>query len=501
MHLYELNGFFYIKDPIDDYDWLTETDSNPYFMLNNITRQKFIQDILPLIKSRQCTYQTEALYKIKNFIQAPVRVVTDQFKPIVEPDPINKPLKPHQLEAVKRMLMYPKYGFFLGTGTGKTLIAISFIMTLNLKHALVITPKKVVDQYKAELDKYIPNNNHIVTNYEQANKYLSDTFDAIILDESHKVKNKSSQINETLKQLTSRTHNVYLFTGTPQDKKRHEIFAQLYLLYDHFMPGKTRFTNRYFNLDDYYKPKSEKPSFSEELTEMIHSISWGKETEEVIDLSSCPEVEHIIECAHPDPMYDIIKKDRFYELPNGSVVVADSPAKLKIKLREICSGFVKVEKDGKTGVQGLTNVKNPDLSTLLPTLDKAIIYTEFKRDIKNVSKVCDSLNVSYVAVDGSTRNSGPLIDDFKQDKVRFLIMQSKSGGAGLDLFCTNNVIFYTLPESYIVFKQCKGRIRRPGQTKECNYYYFMCKDSLEKDILRSLKRKKSYTTRIFKIYN
>ena len=114
--------------------------------------------------------------------------------------------------------------------------------------------------------------------------------------------------------------------------------------------------------------------------------------------------------------------------------------------------------------------------------------------------MCDSLNVSYVTVDGSTRNSGPLIDSFKQGKVRFLVMQNKSGNAGLDLTCTNNVIFYTLPEGYIVFKQCKGRIRRPGQTKECNYYYFMCKDSLEKDILKSLKRKKSYTTRVFKIY-
>ena len=499
MHLYELNGFYYIKDPIKDFNWLTETDSNPYFMLNNITRQKFIQDILPLIKSRQCTYDIGALYKIKNFMQAPVRLWN--AKPtIVEPDPINKPLMPHQIEAVTRMLKYPKYGFFLGTGTGKTLIAISLIMTLNLKHALIVTPKKVVDQYKSELDKYIPDNKHIVTNYEQVSKYLDDTFDVIMLDESHKVKNVSSQVSHKIKQLTQRTPNVYLFTGTPQDKNRHEIFAQFYLLYDHFMPGKTRFINRYFNLDDYYKPKSEKQDFSDELTEMIHSISWGKETDDVIDLSDCPEVDHEIICNHPDPLYDILIEDRFFELPNCSVVVADSKAKLKIKLREICSGFIRVEKDGKVGTQGLTNTKNPELLKLLPTLKNAIIYTEFKRDIKNISAVCDSLNVSYVTVDGSTRNSGPLIDSFKQGKVRFLVMQNKSGNAGLDLTCTNNVIFYTLPEGYIVFKQCKGRIRRPGQTKECNYYYFMCKDSLEKDILKSLKRKKSYTTRVFKIY-
>ena len=278
--------------------------------------------------------------------------------------------------------------------------------------------------------------------------------------------------------------------------------AQLYLLYDHFMPGKTRFINRYFNLDDYYKPKSEKRDFSNELTNMIESISWGKETDDVVDLSACPENEIIIQCPRPDPLYYQLGEDKVLEFPDGSVVVADGKALLKIKQREMCCGFVRVERGTQKGTKRIFNPKDQPARKFLPTIDHAIIYTEFKRDMQNLSKICDDLQLRYAIIDGSTskKNADSYIKGFKDGTIKFLIMHSKSGNAGLDLTCTNNVIFYTLPESYIVFKQCKGRIRRPGQTKVCNYYYFICEDSLEKDMIQSLKKKKSFTTRVFKIY-
>lgn len=502
MYLYELNGFYYIKDPIKEFGWLTESEKNPYFVLNNTTRKQFIQDILPLIKSGQCSYTTEALSKIKNFVQAPERRGTTQYT-IVEPDPNNKPLKPHQIEAVSRMLKYPKYGFFLGTGTGKTLIAISFLMTLNLKRALIVTTKTVLGQYQEELDKYIPGNNHLVINYEQASKYIDESFDAVILDESHKAKGKGNLINTTLKQITSKTPNVYLFTGSPQDKLRHDIFAQLYLLYTHFMPGKTRFLNRYFHLNDYYQPTRENQQFSNELTEMIQSITWGKETEEVIDLSNCPIVEHEIICDQPHSLYNTLIKDRVYEFPYGASVVADTPANLRTKLREICSGFVRIKQGTKTGIQPLTNTKNKPTQDCLEKLPQALIFTEFKWDCFNVSGICNSLKASYAIIDGSTKKKDRdrFITQFKNGTLRFLIVQNQSGNAGLDLPCTNNVVWYTLPDKYINFSQGNGRIRRQGQTKECNYYYVMCKNSIEIDILKSLKKKKNYTNRVFKIYS
>ena len=505
MQVYYKNGFYYIKDSIIDLPWLSENNMGRYFLLNNTTRKLFKDEVLPLIKSGQCYCDPNTLIKIRDYKQVKPKLFEGLFHyKIIEPDPKEKPLMPHQIESVKRMLQYYRYGFFLGTGTGKTLIVISYLLSAEVKRALIITPKKVVDQYRTELDKYIPGNDHIVTNYEQAHKYVDDFYTCLILDESHKVKNKSSNIWETLSNLAMKCQECYLFTGTPQDKHRHEIMSQLSILYPHFIPGKTHFINRYFNLDDYYKPKSEKSQFSKELTEMIESCTWGKRTEEVVDLSACPEVTHIIKCSHPHVLYDELKKDRFYEFPTGAVVVADNKAKLKLKLREICSGFVMIEKvteEGrKTGTKTLSNTKATKLLELLKTLKNGIIFTEFDHDIKVVSSICNTLDRSYVVVNGKTRKSAELSQRFKDGEVDFLIIQSRSGNAGLDLTCTNNVIFYTLPESYIVYHQCQGRIRRKGQTKECNYYYLLCDGTIEEDILDTLKRKKSYTTKVFKIY-
>lgn len=506
MHVYERNGFFYILNTlIYSSDWMSEDGGRHYFLLNEVSRTKFIKEVVPYIKAGKCTIDPDAKDKIINYKPIKFRDPSLSSAKIVEPDPIKKPLMPHQIEAVSRMINYLRYGFFLGTGTGKTLIVISYLLSLSIDKALIITPKKVVAQYKEELDKYIPGHKHIVTNYEQAHKYKGQHFTSLILDESHRVKNLSSNLYSDIKEIANNCEECYLFTGTPQDKQRHEVMAQLSILYPQFIPSKTKFINRYFHLDDYYQPKSEKTELSKELTSMIESCTWGKETEEVVDLSACPEQEHIIDCGEPSTLYNILIKDKVFEFPNGAAVVADSKAKLKIKLREICSGFVKVEKVTDEGIKHgsirlATSPKIVALTSTLQTLPNGIIYAEFKNDIKSIAKVCDAINRSYVIVDGSTTKPAPLIQRFKDKEVDFLIIQNKCGNAGLDLTCTNNMIFFTLPESYIIFHQCKGRIRRKGQTKECNYYYLLCKDTIEYDIFKTLKKKKSYTTRIFKIY-
>ena len=136
-------------------------------------------------------------------------------------------------------------------------------------------------------------------------------------------------------------------------------------------------------------------------------------------------------------------------------------------------------------------------------VNHCIIYYEFDNDLPIIEKELCKLRIRYKIVNGHTtkKNSAKYIEEFKQNTVEILVMQSKSGNAGLDLTNTNNIIFYSLPESYIVFTQCKARINRIGQTQECNYYYLICKDSIEEQMLAALKKKKNFSTRLFKIYN
>ena len=503
MHVYEKNNIIYLNRFSEEFDWTTndyQGPGDPYFILNTYTREHFKRDILPYIKSKQCSINHDLFNKIKYFVANP--------KNISAPAIVDLPgitYKDHQKQALAKMQMYKRFGFFLGPGSGKTIIAIAFLKSFNVKSAIIVTPQKVIAQYKSELDKYIPGNNYVVTNYEQLHKYSLISFEAVILDESHKAKNYTSATNSYCRILASNSTYTYLFTGTPQDKSRHELLAQIAILDPRVMPVKTKTLFRYFNQDDYFQPSTEKRQFSKELTSVIETYTWGKPTEEVVQLMK--ENEFTISCIKSKE-YDILAKDRVLAKEfNGERYrcVADNKGVLKVKLRELCNGHIELSSvNNDTILDNVQCDKAKQLEMLLTNhINNCIIYYEFDNDLPVIEKELCKLRINYKIVNGHTskKNSAKYIEDFKQNVVRILVMQSKSGNAGLDLTNTNNIIFYSLPESYIVFTQCKARINRIGQTKECNYYYLICKDSIEEQMISALKKKKNFSTRLFKIYN
>jgi hypothetical protein len=108
------------------------------------------------------------------------------------------------------------------------------------------------------------------------------------------------------------------------------------------MPGKTRTYERYFHFNDYYQPSQEKVEFSAELTTLIEEYSWGRQTEEVVNL--CKENNYIISCEYPKGPYEIMLKDRFIKDADNFKCVADNKGILKVALREICSGHLKLHR-------------------------------------------------------------------------------------------------------------------------------------------------------------
>lgn len=415
-------------------------------------------------------------------------------------------LKSYQQTAIEKMLSNDRYCIFLGQGTGKTLITLTYLNSIFIeegpKKVLIVTPKKVIGQYQKEIKKYLGINQakYIeVINYESLSK-AKGAYDIICYDESHRLKNCSSNVNKIATNL--RAQRIFLFTGSPQDKQKHEILAQLRVLQPYLFPAKYKVYERFFLLDDYGQPIREKPNT--ELNDIIIAMSYGDQTENLLNL---PKANHyIMECVFKDKTYyDKFKKTNVVNI-HGETIVADSPGVLRMKLKQMCNGFLFYRKFDEVTCKEtsaqilLENPKIPVLKKLVTELDTGIIYTQFDHDIKVISELLDSLHISYVCVNGKTKDSETLINEFKKGKVDFLVIQAVSGNAGLDLQNTNNMIFYSLPDSYIVFEQCTYRIRRIGQTKECNYYYLITKGTIEKAIYQSLKNKKSFNNTMFNLY-
>lgn len=420
--------------------------------------------------------------------------------------------KDHQKIALDLISKYKRYCIFLGPGTGKTLIALGAIKMIGEGNYLVVTPKKAIPQYCTEIQKYIPEAkisiaektndifksntgiNIAVTNYESVNKFSKIVYTCMILDESHRAKNPSSDTNEYLCNI--KADCIYLFTGTPQDKQRDEVIAQLKILNHNLMGLKGLFYHRYFILDDYFKPIKEK--HSEELEEIISKCSYGDRTENLITLPN--EQEWVMECplGSIQEVYKKFKKDKVLKGKDW-YSLGDNGSKHRTKLTQLCSGFI-YDEEGKAH-RTPYNPKERALTTLIQKTKQAIIYTTYNEEQTIVEEILKKNKVSYVIVNGQSKDADKALKKFKDGKVNFLVIQIVSGNAALDFPHINNIIYYSLHDSYIYFEQSKYRIKRIGQTKKCNYYYLIVKGTVEGSRLRSLKNKKSFNNREFEIYN
>ena len=432
--------------------------------------------------------------------------------------------KKHQTTALDLIATYRKYCIFLGPGTGKTLIALGAIKMMetvqfidylepNNHNYLVVTPKKAIPQYVEEIKKYFPTANIattpkqlyifatsgftgpriVVTNYESVSKYTDIKYFGVILDESHKAKNVTSDVNKTLCKLS--TQAMYLFTGTPQDKQRDEVFAQLKLLNNDLLSVKYLFYARFFILDDYYKPIKEQ--HSDELKEIISKCSYGDKTENLVELPA--ETEWVIPCYLNDlkDTYKTFKKTKVLK-GKGWFALGDNGAKHRTKLTQLCSGFI--YDDNGDVHRTPYNPKQEGLEYVLTKCPQAIIYTCFEEEQVIVSEILTKAKKKFVCVNGSSKDAAESLKAFKESKVDYLVIQIVSGNAALDFPHVNNVVYYSLHDSYIYYEQSKYRIKRIGQTKECNYYYLIVTGTVEVSRLRSLKDKKSFNNKEFELY-
>jgi len=119
---------------------------------------------------------------------------------------------------------------FLDTGLGKTIIELMVAKNYNRhtnKPVLIITPLAVAFQFIKEAEKfqietsieYSKDGNYksdiVICNYERLDKFNSNDFDCVILDESSILKNFQGAIKNHITSFLKKVKYRYLFTATP----------------------------------------------------------------------------------------------------------------------------------------------------------------------------------------------------------------------------------------------------------------------------------------------
>lgn len=420
----------------------------------------------------------------------------------------------HQKLALQYMRLNDSFALFMEQGCGKTLPTLCRILELRKQEyittALVVAPKATMGAWYRDIEMFSKADQKLlracvtVINYDKV--WRGKTFDrewgCIILDESHKIKNRTSKRAKFLLRLALKSKYRYILTGTPIGNGRLEnIWSQYAFLEPCIVNGRVasnifgtykQFEDRYCLLNQYWKPYRYK--HVDELQDIIAEHSYRVTKAECLDL---PE-------KLPDEVYDIeLKEPALYkELHKSSTVeelgiLAENPLARMTKLRQVCSGFLN---DGETTHE----LKCEKINVLEEFLDgwekKLVVFCEFKHSIKAVSALLTKLKIKHVTLDGEQKDK-LIWRKFQSDpKIRVIICQYQSASQGIDLYAADTIIYYEPTLSSNTLDQSRDRIHRSGQTEKCSYIHFITKNTIESAIYKALMGYSDFSERLFTEY-
>lgn len=413
------------------------------------------------------------------------------------------------------------FAVFAEQGTGKTIPSLCRILDLlksgKIDNALVVAPKSAIGAWERdielfdELDQEILKDGITLINYDKVwrgdkkSPYYKK-FGCIILDEAHLIKNRTSRRSKFILKIACMADYRYILTGTPISNGQLENIWSLYCFLDPYMErgypysrifggSYKTFQDRYCILNMYHKPSSY--IHVSELQDIINEHSYRVKKVDCLDLpEKLPDEIIKVDCAEKALYKKLSTESAILEYE----ILAENPLSRLVKLRQLCSGHIKLE-SGE-----MLEVKNEKLSILQELIEgyeddkKLVIFAEFKYSISQISALLRRLKIKHVVLDGEQKNKS-IWRDFQSDKtIRVIVCQYQTASAGIDLFASDTVIYYEPTLRSNTLEQSRDRIHRTGQHRPCSYIHLLTKGTVEVDIYRALAGYADFSEKLFVEY-
>ena len=379
---------------------------------------------------------------------------------------------------------------------------------------MIIAPKSALGAWERDIEKFDELDREILLsagtfiNYDRVwrNDFFKKKFDFIALDEAHYIKNRTSRRGKAVLKMGVNARYRYILTGTPiSNGALHDIWS-LYCFLDPYLErgypysrifggSYKTFEDRYCILNMYRKPSSY--IHVKELQEIINEHSYRVKKIDCLDLPDKLPDEVI--------KVDLVEKTLYKKLATESAILdldilAENPLSRLVKLRQLCSGHIKLD----TGE--IMEVKNEKLSILQELLEgyeddkKIVIFAEFKYSIGKIAELLKKMKIKHVVLDGDQKDK-TIWRKFQADKkIRVIVCQYQTASAGIDLFASDTIIYYEPTLRSNTLEQSRDRIHRTGQVNKCSYIHLLTKGTVEVDIYRALSGYSDFSEALFTRY-
>ena len=435
-------------------------------------------------------------------------------------------LRPYQLKGYEwmRLLSSANAGGCLADdmGLGKTLQTITYLASrseeLPRSTHLVVCPSSLMYNWQQELARCAPGLPVIIyhgTNRQSAN--LEDTagkiiitsygtlrsdiellqpisFDSIIADESHTIKNPASLTAKAIYSLSSRSR--FALSGTPIMNNTFDLFGQ----FQYLLPG--MFGSREFFKREYADPIDRMGD--EEKTKALQKLTAPfilRRTKEQVAPELPDKTESILWCEMGvdqrlayESIRDQIRSNLFLQIKEQGM---DS-GKLSVlhgilKLRMACNSCELVPDESLFTYESVKTQVLLDELQQLSAQSKALVFSQFTSMLDILERELNEKQIPFLRIDGSTAASQrqQLVNRFNEDpqSPRVFLLSLKAGNAGLNLTAADYVFLFDPWWNRAIEEQAIDRTHRIGQTKNVFAYRMLCRDSIEERILQLQQRK------------
>ncbi len=395
-----------------------------------------------------------------------------------------------------------KTGIFLGTGGGKTRVA----LYLGRKKMLIIAPKTQVQDknWEREASKIdIPCDITVISketfrrDWEKLPRY-----DTVIGDESHTlcgvspstVRRKGIEIPKTSQLFESvykyiqkhEPERVYLVSATPAPTPMAVWGAARLLGHtwkfnqfrDRFYTGiRNGFSTRWI-------PKTDKVSKAA-FARMVRSIGYVGRLEDWFDV---PEQTFMTKHF---PLSDV-QADRIREI----AVEYPDPAQSMTKIDQIENGVLKATTFTEPEVFACG--KNDYILERANEFPRLLIFAKYTDQIRAIRIMLEKAGKKVLVLDGQTKDKGVLIKEANESKECVVIAQSQisSGYALPEYPC---VLFASLSGSLVDLIQAYGRVQRMDHLKKNLYIFLVTTGGIDEARYKANMRKEDFNDEIYLI--
>lgn len=380
--------------------------------------------------------------------------------------------------------------------TGKTLVALSLVDLWKPRRILIGCPKPALRVWEDEISKHWigPFPELRLLNLEQLWPRRVDLKkwcpDLVIIDESHRIKRRSTKCSKAARQLARIASRRLLLTGTPTGQGYEDLWAQLDFI-DSLLLGKwSEFETRYLRLGGFRGKKIVGYQHVDELVSILNRVSFS------ITLTAARgrpcrirHSRHYFELG-PEELRVYRELERgLVSLVSGREIETPLVITQVMKLQQVTGGAI-LDEEGQ--VHRLGQSKLHRLMQLLGLEEAPVVV---------VARFLHEIN----AIDEAIRQRGgppPTVlcggrYDLPADYGRVLI-QIQSAVA-IDLSRASRIIWFSPDYSFLNAKQARFRILSYNSSK-ISYDYLVARGTVDEDIYSALARKQRLASVIINNY-